>query len=94
MNDEEDKPADIPFRVQQVESEGRKFAETYLFPQMQKAYEDGTDPDYALFALMECVSRIIQARHGGDLNKSADDLEHMAKSYAESWRIYAKDSTV
>lgn len=90
MNDETEKPGEIPFRVQQVESEGRKFAEKYLFPQMQQAYEDGTDPDFALFALMECVSRIIQARHSGDLNSSADDLEHMAKSYAESWRLYAK----
>lgn len=88
MSDQPQQP-EIPLRVQQVESEGRKFAETYLFPQMQKAYESGTDPDYALFALMECVSRIIQARHGGDLKKSADDLEHMAKSYAESWRMYA-----
>jgi len=60
MNDQTDKPGEIPFRVQQVESEGRKFAEKYLFPQMQKAYEDGTDPDFALFALMECVSRIIR----------------------------------
>ena len=90
MNDETEKPVEIPFRVQQVESEGRKFAEKYLFPQMQQAYDDGTDPDYALFALMECVSRIIQARHGGKLSAAADDLEHMAKSYAESWRLYEK----
>ena len=80
---------DVPQRVQQVESEGRKFAEKYLFPQMQKAYDDGTDPDYALFALMECVSRIVQARHGGNLKNAADDLEHMARSYAESWRLWA-----
>lgn len=89
MSDNKDKPVDVPQRVQEVETEGRKFAEKYLFPQMQKAYEDGTDPDFALFALMECVSRIIQARHGGNLKTSADDLEHMARSYAESWRLWA-----
>ena len=41
MSDETEKPVEIPFRVQQVESEGRRFAEKYLFPQMQQAYDDG-----------------------------------------------------
>ena len=89
MTDNQNPPNEVPQRVQEVETEGRKFAEQYLFPQMQKAYESGTDPDYALFALMECVSRIVQARHGGNLKTAADDLEHMAKSYAESWRQWA-----
>ncbi len=93
MTDNTQLPPDVPLRVQQVESEGRKFAEKYLFPQMQKAYDEGTDPDYALFALMECVSRIIQARHGGHLKNAADDLEHMARSYAESWRLWADQNT-
>ena len=90
MSEDKEKPVEVPFRVQQVESEGRKFAEKYLFPQMQQAYDDGADPDYALFALMECVSRIVQARHGGNLSVAADDLERMAKSYADSWRLFEK----
>lgn len=89
MTDNTAPPNDVPLRVRQVETEGRKFAEKYLFPQMQKAYDEGTDPDYAHFALMECISRIVQARHGGNLKSAADDLEHMARSYAESWRVWA-----
>ena len=69
-----------------IEKDGEQFAHDKLFPVLEAAWHEGKDANVVLWGLMNCVSRVMQAKHDGDLNASAEELERMASAYAESFR--------
>ncbi len=78
----------IDFKGRKIEAEGVAFAQDKLFPVLEAAWHEGVDENAVLYGLMDYVSRVIQAKHNGDVTSSAEELEAMAAAYAQSFKAW------
>ena len=76
----------MPLNSLQTKINKARFQKVAFNARSTGLYPSNKDANVVLWGLMNCVSRVMQAKHDGDLNASAEELERMASAYAESFR--------
>ena len=63
----------------------KEFATRYLFGPLNEAREQGSSPNIAIFALMECLHLIISS-NVPDKDMAIAEFESLTAAYVEDWK--------